>query len=117
MPASFNAVSARPAFLETEGNKENPLEAIRSELAGLRFSIILTARWEAGAGGDVERRKALRGELKELRRQYAQKIDAIAMTFGVQAAMDAKEEVERTIAIPLNMDLRIEPREDGSDPI
>ena len=84
------------------------------ELAGLRFSIILTAKWEAIASNDqdVERRNELRAELKNLRRQYSEKIDDIAIAFGIQNAIDAKQEVERTVAIPLDMDMPTTPSED-----
>jgi len=112
--STFDAVTVSPTFLQVQGSRENQLATKTSELAGLRFSIILTARWESEVERDLERKDELRVELDELRYQYSEKIDEIAMHFGVQSAMDAKEEVERTIAIPLDMDLHIEPREDGS---
>ena len=98
--ASINSVAD---YLEEP--KRMLLAAKREELAGLRFSIILTARWETAAGEDLERRNELRAELADLRREYSQKVDYLAMTFGIQSAMDAKEEVERSVVVPLGMEL------------
>jgi hypothetical protein len=70
------------------------------ELAALRFSIILTARWEASDDEAPDRRVELRDELALLRRHYGNKIDEIAMTYGVQQAMKTKEEVERAVIVP-----------------
>ncbi len=110
----FDAVSIGPASRFAHQDEENLLAASTIELAGLRFSIILTARWEAAACDDLERRNELRAELEDLRRQYSQKIDEIAMSSGIQNAIDAKEKVERAVAIPLGMDLSIEPDRDGN---
>ncbi|MFZ0746258.1 MAG: hypothetical protein WAM85_17755 [Terracidiphilus sp.] len=92
--------------------QEDSLAASIDELAGLRFSIILTAKWETSESVDAERRNELHAELLDLRRQYSQKIDEIAMTFGVQSAMNAKEEVEHSVAVPLGMDTSITPNQD-----
>ena len=73
------------------------------ELAALRFSIILTARWEASDKEDPDRRADLRADLKLLRRHYEDKIDEMAMTFGVAQAMKAKEEIERTVVVPRDL--------------
>ena len=35
-----------------------------------------------------------------LRKHYGDKIDEIAMTFGVQQAMETQDEVERTVVVP-----------------
>jgi hypothetical protein len=75
------------------------------ELAALRFSIILTARWEASDSETSDRRSELRADLALLRKHYGDKIDEIAMTFGVGQAMKAKEEVERTVVVPREMHL------------
>src|ERR1700733_13420122 len=72
-------------------------------LAALRFSIILTARWVASEDEDLGRRAELRGELKLLRNHYGDKIDEIAMTFGVQRAMETMDEVERTVVVPIEL--------------
>jgi hypothetical protein len=69
-------------------------------LAALRFSIILTARWVASEDEALGRRAELRGELKLLRNHYHDKIDEIAMTFGVQRAIETQSEVERTVVVP-----------------
>ncbi len=70
------------------------------ELAALRFSIILTARWAASADETPDRRAELREELALLRQHYGDKVDEIAMTFGVQKAMEAQNQVERTVVVP-----------------
>jgi hypothetical protein len=107
----LDAVSIGSASRYAHRKQEDLIAARTDELASLRFSIVLTAKWEASAGDDVERRNELRAELVDLRRQYSQKIDEIAMTFGIQNAMNAKDEVERTVALPLGMDLSISPSE------
>ena len=73
------------------------------ELAGLRFSILLTAKWESSETVSGERRAELRHELSILRSLYLNQLDEIAMSFGVQKAIYLKEEIERTIAIPEEM--------------
>jgi len=72
-------------------------------LAALRFSIILTARWVASEDDTLGRRAELRGELKLLRNHYDDKIDEIAMTFGVQRAIETQNEVERTVIVPIEL--------------
>ena len=47
-----------------------------------------------------------------LRRQYSEKIDEIAMKFGIQNAMDTKEEVERSVFVPRFEDAAEVPDED-----
>ena len=96
----LDAVSERPAPQYMHEKQAMLLAAIVEELASLRLSIILTAKREASATVDAERRNEWRDELKGLRRHYSEKIDEIAMTFGVQNAMTAKENVERAIAGP-----------------
>jgi hypothetical protein len=108
----FSPATISPASQYAHEKQENLLADSTEELASLRFSIILTARWEAAASEDVERRDELRAELVELRRQYSEKIDDIAMTFGVQSAIDAKEDVERAVVIPMGMEQPIAPSED-----
>jgi len=73
------------------------------ELAALRFSIILTARWAASENETPERRAELREELALLRRHYGDKVDEIAMTFGVQQAIKTQNQVERTVVVPRNL--------------
>ena len=73
------------------------------QLAGLRFSIVLSARWESSGILSVDERAELRDELRLLRSRYSDKIDEIAMNYGVQAAMVAKEGVEREVTVPKNM--------------
>jgi len=92
-PASTHVKETRAAFLAYE----------TEELAALRFSIILTARWEASDEESPEQRAELRSELALLRRHYDDKIDEIAMTFGVADAMRAKDRVERTVRVPRDL--------------
>jgi len=101
----LGVASIYPGLLNAREQQGNRLAASTQELAGLRFSIILTARWVASASEEIERRNELRTELEELRRRYSEKIDEIAMTFGVQNAIDAKENVERTVTVPSGLDL------------
>jgi hypothetical protein len=96
--ASINSVAD---YLEEQ--KRMLLAAKREELAGLRFSIILTAEWEALEILPASRRADLRTELSNLRSLYLDKIDEFAMVFCVQTAMKTKEEVEHTVAIPDDM--------------
>ncbi len=92
--------------------KQENLLALRiEELASLRFTIILTAKWETSASEDMEQRSDLRADLVVLRREYSHKIDEIAMTCGVQQAINAKEEVERTVSLPLGIDMLNTPSE------
>jgi hypothetical protein len=108
----LDSISIGPASRFAREKQKSLLAVNTNELAGLRFSIILTAKWEASASADVERRSELRSELAGLRRNYSQKIDEIAMTFGVQDAMNAKEDVERTVEIPLGSIPLMTPVED-----
>ena len=94
--------------------QEETLTCAIEELAHLRFAIILTARWEAEENENMERRRDLHGELTHLRVLYFDQIDEIAMTFGVQQAMDAQHEVERTVIVPSGARL---PTLDEIDPI
>ena len=100
----FDSVSIGRGSWNAHESQESLLAACTNELASLRFSIILTARWETAADEDLERRNELRAELADLRSQYSQKVDYLAMTFGIQSAMDAKEEVERDVVVPLGME-------------
>lgn len=104
-----------PASRYVKESREALLSYETEELAALRFSVILTARWEASEDGDPEERAALRADLSLLRRHYGDKIDEIAMTFGIENAMKAKEQVERTVVVPRDMKpLNIQRREEVS---
>ena len=92
-----------PASRYIKETSEAMLEYETEELAALRFSIILTARWEASEDETPEQRAELRADLSLLRRHYGDKIDEIAMTFGVTEALKAKDYVERTVVVPRNM--------------
>jgi hypothetical protein len=108
----LDAIATCPASRFLREKQENLLQAATKELATMRYSIVLTAKWEAAASRDPERRDDLRAELVDLRRQYSHKIDEIAMTFSVQSAMDAVKQAERTAARPPAMEFEITPPED-----
>jgi hypothetical protein len=90
-----------PATLFIEEKQEQLLAADAEELAALRFSIVLTAKWEADRDEEPRRRNELRIELVNLRTRYYDKIDRIAMAFGVPIAMEMKDEVEQRVGVPL----------------
>lgn len=92
---SFDPVLATPAEQETLN-----LAAAREELARLRYMLILTARWESSDRLNSKRRAQLRTDLVQYRSLYSQKIDEIAMAFGIQQAMEAVEHVERRVSVP-----------------
>lgn len=108
-----------PASRYIRESREALLAYDIEELAVLRFSIILTARWEASDQECPERRAELRNELALLRRHFGDKVDDIAMTFGVAAAMNAKEEVERTVYVPrdtaLPQEIQFKEVEEGTE--
>jgi len=76
------------------------LAAEIEELAALRFGIVLTARWESDPEEVPQYREELRAELADLRTRYYDKIDRLAMTYGVAATMKAKDDVERRVVLP-----------------
>ncbi len=90
-----------PATRFIEKKQEQLLAVDAEELAALRFSIVLTAKWEADGDEEPQRRAELRGELASLRASYYDKIDRIAMAFGVSVAMKMKDEVEQRVTVPL----------------
>jgi hypothetical protein len=92
-----------PAAVYARLRRESNLAAITQDLAGLRFSIILLARWEASRKVDAASLNALRRELAQLRALYFEKIDDLAMTFGVQQAMETQHSVERSVNVPRSM--------------
>jgi len=97
--------AAGPATRFIEEKQEQLLSADIEELASLRFSIVITARWEAAGEEDPRYRKELRAELEDLRTRFNNKLDQIAMAFGVAAAVQIKDDVERTVTLPLNCNL------------
>ncbi len=113
----YETTSMGPGSRYVHEKRELLLANAREELLSLRFSIIVTAKWERAASeeDDEDRRDELRSELAGLRRQYAGKIDEIAMTFGVHSAMKAKEEVERRVTIPRGTN-QSTPRRENFDP-
>lgn len=102
--AALDLANIGPASRYIRETRIEMLEYESGELAALRFSIILTARWAASDDEVPGRRAELRGELAQLRKHYGDKIDDIAMTFGVQQAMQTADEVERTVVVPLELE-------------
>ena len=94
-----------PATRFIEEKQEQQLSSDVEELASLRFSIVITARWEASNEEDPRHKKELRAELDDLRTRYYDKLDQIAMAFGVSTAVQIKDEVERRVTLPLNCNL------------
>jgi hypothetical protein len=92
-----------PASQYVRETRDELLTDETEELAAVRFSIILTARWVASDEETPERRAELREELELLRRHYGDKIDEVAMTFGVQQAIETRDEVERTVIVPVEV--------------
>jgi hypothetical protein len=101
--APLDLATIGPASRYIRETRIEMLEYESEELAALRFSIILTARWAASDDEVPGRRAELRGELAQLRKHYGDKIDDIAMTFGVQQAMQTADEVERSVVVPLEL--------------
>jgi hypothetical protein len=99
----LNTAPIVPASVYVRLKHEINLAALTQELASLRFSILLLARWEASRSLDQDNLLELRAELKDLRALYFETIDEMAMTFGVQQAMDTKARVERTVIVPKGM--------------
>lgn len=101
--APLDLATIGPASRYVRETRDELLTYETEELAAVRFSIILTARWAASDDETPERRAELREELELLRKHYGDKIDEIAMTFGVQQAVQTKEEVERTVVVPVEV--------------
>jgi len=113
--AQLHASLTGPDSRYVKEDREALLYYETEELAALRFSMILTARWEASENEDPQQRAELRADLSLLRRHYGDKIDEIAMNFGVEEAMKAKDGVERTVVVPRDMKpLKIQRHEEVS---
>ena len=104
-----------PASLYERLRHEATLAAFRQELAGLRFSIVLLARWELSHELEAANRSDLRCELAHLRAVYLDTVDELAMTFGVRQAIEIKEEVEQTVEVPRDMMPPIMTREEEDE--
>ena len=101
--APLDLATIGPASRYIRETRDELLTYETEDLAAVRFSIILTARWADSDDETPERRAELRGELELLRKHYGDKIDEIAMTFGVQQAMQTRDEVERTVIVPVEV--------------
>ncbi len=84
--APLDLATIGPASRYIRETRDELLTYETEELAAVRFSIILTARWAASDDETPEHRAELRSELALLRKHYGDKVDEIAMTFGVQQA-------------------------------
>jgi hypothetical protein len=97
--------SLGPATRFVQEKQQEQLACDVEELANIRFSIVITSKWANSPDEEPERRKELRDELDSLRYRYYDKIDRIAMAYGVPEAMIARDEVERRITIELTKNL------------
>ena len=93
-------LEASAAVSATFGVTQRSLTALNEKLASVRYLIILTARWAESDSIGRERRRQMNRDLVRLRKEYSALIDDVAMNFGIQAAMDAKEGVERNVMVP-----------------
>jgi hypothetical protein len=73
------------------------------QLARLRLTIILVARWEPSSGVTLKRRKEMHTELTRLRGLYLGMVDELAMAYGVHQALMTRNYVERTVCVPNGM--------------
>jgi hypothetical protein len=94
---------AEPAARYVHDSRQVSLSDAVEQLASLRFAIVLSARWESSGFLSGHARTELRDELRQLRWKYSHKIDEIAINYGVQAAIDAQEGVEREVVVPKNI--------------
>ncbi|MGD0912459.1 MAG: hypothetical protein ABR928_11215 [Terracidiphilus sp.] len=101
--AALDPAIAGPASRFVLEHQQESLGDAVEQLAGLRFSIVLSAKWESSGILTGHARTELRDELRQLRWKYSHKIDEIAINFGVKAAMVAQEGVEREVVVPKNM--------------
>jgi hypothetical protein len=92
--------TAGPASRYVLEHQPVSLSDVVEQLAGLRFAIVLSVRWEKSGCLSGSARTELQSELRQLRSRYSDKIDEIAMHYGVQAAMVAQEGVEREVTVP-----------------
>ena len=100
---TLDSTLAEPASRYVFDHQQAGLSGVVEQLAGLRFSILLSAKW---LGSDVltgHARTELQDELRQLRTRYSNKIDEIAINYGVRAAMLAQAGVEREVGVPKNM--------------
>jgi hypothetical protein len=84
-------------------HRPDSLSGAVEQLAGLRFSILLSAKWLGSGALTGHARTELQDELRQLRTRYSNKIDEIAINYGVRAAMLAQAGVEREVGVPKNM--------------
>jgi hypothetical protein len=110
--AVLDSAALIPATLYARLRREPNFSAFLEELTGLRFSIVLLARWQASDYVEKENRAELCHELTRVRSLYFDTIDEMAMAFGVQQAMNAQKEVERTVEVPCDMMPPMATRED-----
>lgn len=103
LAAVLDPAIAGPASRLVLEHQQLSLSDAVEQLSGLRFSIVLSAKWESSGVLTGDARTELRDELRQLRSRYSDKIDEIAMNHGVQAAIEAKEGVEREVVLPKNM--------------
>jgi hypothetical protein len=114
--APLDSTTIRPTSERVSGTREILLSEETEELGALRFAVILTGRWADSGDETPERRAELRSDLAVLRKRYSNKIDEIAMTFGVGHALKAQEDVERTVIVPRDPAAMRAPSDYGEEP-
>ena len=104
------SISLTPAVLSIDPDSryayddaEALLAGSTEQLAHLRFTIILVARWVSSRSVTPQRRKELRTERARLRGLYLGMVDELAMAYGVHQALMTRNYVERTICVPTGM--------------
>ena len=100
LTAELDPSIAGPATRYAFHHQQAGLSGAVEQLAGLRFSILLSAKWLGTGVLTGHARTELQDELRQLRLQYSNKIDEIAINYGVQAAMVAVDGVEREVGVP-----------------
>lgn len=95
----MSTATLHPPTAPVETTPQN-LATATEKLAALRFFILLTARREGLESADPEASEHMHNDLVWLRAQYFDMIDDIAMRYGVQQAMDAKQAVEHEVSVP-----------------
>ena len=106
MPQRLDRVELRRSPRREEA-EHDPREGARpdadAEGEGARRHLPLEDGPQDGDGADPQERAELRADLSLLRRHFGDKIDEIAMTFGVEEAMKARDTVERTVVVPRDL--------------
>jgi len=88
-----------PASVHAHFRHETTLAAMTQELASVHSSMLVLVRSAKPHSLDAGDLARVREEVAQLRVLYFEKIDEIAISFGVQRAIEAKESVECSVKI------------------